>query len=710
MKKLKKILSIMMFISMTSLWMTGCDKTNNSIESDSSEMVSDTAEVAESGNSAVQLNAGMNNSEYFSEFDLSTDYNEVTADIQLNGDNVKISGKNAEYNNKIISISSGGTYVISGTLNDGQIYINSDNDENVHLVFNGINIKNSSSSPVYVENAKNTAITLVDGTENILSDTDNYQFSTSEENEPDSVIFSKDDLSFNGNGTLSITANYNEGITTKNDLRISGGKYTINSVGNGIKGKDSVVIQNADIQIDSGEDGIKSTETDQTDKGYIVFENGVYNINAAQDAVQSENFLIINSGEFNVKTGSESTINNNSDTSSQNNNEFIRGGRMSMEGNPNKTENSEKGFKSSKTITINNGSILADCTDDCIHAAENIEINNGNFTLNSNDDAIHSDSTFSMNDGTVNIEKSYEGIEAVVINVNGGEINIKSEDDGFNASDGTGDSMGGMMSASPSCELNFNGGKVYVNADGDGLDSNGVININDGTIIVDGPVNDGNGALDSGTEINVNGGILAAAGSSGMAEVPSDSSKQNSIAVTLSQSNPASTLIYILDGESNVIAACMPSKEYSSIIISTPDIKTGMEYSIYSGGSAGEDIGNKLSSGVKCSGGELIETITVSEIVSYVGTGTIGQRGGMMKPGGFDHGEDDDNNFKHDKDFENMTPPDNNGNDFGNMTPPDNNGNDFGNITPPDNNGMEPPQGMERDFPDGNNSFNEKNF
>lgn len=667
MKKLKRILSIITFMSMTSFFMTGCD--NNQTKSDSST-VFETGEITRSENIELSSNSSVNNSDYFSEFDLSTDYKEVTADIQLNGESVKINGKNAEYNNKTVSITSGGTYVISGTLNDGQIYVNSNNDENVHIIFNGINITNTTSSPIYIENAKNTAITLVDGTDNILIDSEDYQLENSDDNEPDAVIFSKDDLSFNGNGTLNITANYNEGITTKNDLRIFEGTYKINSVGNSIKGKDSVVIQNAEMQITSGEDGIKSTEADQDDKGYIVFEGGKYEIEALQDAVQSENFLIINSGDFNIKTGSENSENN---TDNAEHNNFMTGKMMSMEGNPNKTENSEKGFKSERSIIINNGTVSVDCTDDCIHASGDIEINNGKFTLNSNDDAIHSDSTFSINDGTVNIEKSYEGIEAAVINVNGGEINIKSEDDGFNASDGTDNSSGRMISVSPSCELNFNGGDVYVNASGDGLDSNGVININNGTIVVDGPTNDGNGALDSGTEINVNGGILVAAGSSGMAEVPSDNSVQNSVAVTFSQNNSASTLVYILDNENNVIAAYKPSKEYSSIIISTPDIKIGKEYSIYSGGDSIEDTGNKFLSGVTCSNGELIETFTVSEIVSYVGTGIIGQRsGGMMKPDGFGHEEMEDKNFD--------------------------------NITPPDING-EPPQGMPGVPPEGRESF-----
>lgn len=702
MKKIKKLLSSFILISMTACLASGCEKTENTDDADKIESASDNYQGVTLNNSVDSIEA----SEYFKEFDLSTDYKDVTADIQLNEDDVKITGKNAVYTDKKVSITSGGTYVISGKLNDGQIYVNSEDDENVHIIFNSVNINNSTSSPVYIENAKNTAITLVEGTENILADSQNYEYDSSDQNEHDSVIFSNDDLSFNGSGVLNITANYNEAITTKNDLRIAGGQYNITAPGNGIKGKESVVIRNADINITSGEDGIKSSETEKTDKGFIVFESGKFNIEAMQDAVQSENFLIINGGDFNIKTdGTTENSNNNptensSDISYQNNSGFGRfgKGKGAMEGNPNKTEDSEKGFKSSKTITINAGTVTADCKDDCIHAAGDVEINNGTLLLNTKDDAVHSDGNVTVNGGNINIENSYEGIEGIVININGGDIKIKSDDDGLNAGDGTG---GDMMSGSPSCQLNFNGGSVYVDAGGDGLDSNGSMNINDGTIIVDGPVNDGNGALDSGTDIIINGGILVAAGSSGMAETPSEISKQNSIAAAFSQSKSALTLVYVTDENDKVIVAYKPSKEYSSVIISTPEIEKGKEYKVYSGGNAENITEYQFNSNVKCSGGELVEAITVSEAVSLVGDCTFGMGGRGMNHGDFgdggrtQHGDFSEDMTPPDGDFEDMaphggfkgmTPHDGN---FDNMTPPDGG---FRGMIPPDNGGIQSPQ------------------
>lgn len=668
MNKLKKIISVLTMITMVSVVSAGCSGKNTNSESVSgSAETSETSSSTNTDNTGSVLNTVSNtSSDYFDDEDLLENYNDVTAEILMKGDNIEINGQGVVYSNNIISVTNGGTFIFSGNLNDGQIYIN--NEELTHIIFNGVDISNSSSSPLFIENADKTVITCVDGTENILSDTKNYVYESDEENEPDAVIFSKDDLSLNGSGLLIINAEYNEGITCKDDLRISGSNINISSVGNGIKGKDSVVIKDSDITVNSQQDGIKSSNADETDKGYIVFESGNYNITAKEDAVSSENILTINDGSFVLKSGSES-ISQSNDTMDA---DFGRFG--GMEGNQNKTENSEKGIKAVSDIIINGGTFNVESTDDCVHSNGNITINGGKLTLNSGDDGIHGDGNVNIKDGEVNIESCYEGIEGIIINIDGGEISITASDDGFNASDGSGSNImvpGEFGNSSSSCELNINNGNIYVNAGGDGLDSNGIININGGTTVVDGPVSDGDGALDSGSEIIINGGILIAAGSSGMAETPSDSSGQNTIAIAFSQSNRALTAVCVKDSDGNIIVSYQPSKEYSSIIISSPKLISGSEYTIYCGGSiTGAD--NDYSIDGEYEGGELLETVVLSGAVTYAGDGSIGQMGGMggMKPDdGFIPDGNDGKTGGHMPNGNNgMAPPDNNGTG-GNMDP-----------------------------------------
>jgi len=177
--------------------------------------------------------------------------------------------------------------------------------------------------------------------------------------------------------------------------------------------------------------------------------------------------------------------------------------------------------------------------------------------------------------------------------------------------------------------------------------------------------------LDSGSEIIINGGILIAAGSSGMAETPSDSSDQNTIAIAFSQSNRALTAVCVKDSDGNIIVSYQPSKEYSSIIISSPKLISGSEYSIYCGGSiTGAD--NDYSIDGEYEGGELLETVVLSGAVTYAGDGSIGQMGGMggMKPDdGFIPDGNDGKTGGHMPNGNNgMAPPDNNGTG-GNMDP-----------------------------------------
>lgn len=680
MNKLKKLSAVVTAILM--LLFTGCSKPSDSSsvsEADSSSSNPVTADTVAVSSEAETSSTIEINSEYFDADDLDTSFDNPDAEISLSGSTADIKGSGAVFADKKISITSGGTYLFSGTLEDGQIYVNT--KDKVHIVLSGVNISCSDSSPVFIDDSDNAVITVCG--ENTLTDSANYVYENADDNEPDAVIYSKDDLSVNGVGTLNLTANYNEGLASKNDLRISGITLNVTSVGNSVKGKDSLAVMDAVINADSQSDGLKSSNAEETDKGYIAIESGELNITSAQDAIQAETDLIVNGGTFNIKTGNGTgnTTENNADSQPF-------GGRGMPEGNANQTEDSEKGLKAGRSLIINDGNITADCADDTLHSNETAQINGGTLTLSSGDDGIHAGSQLDVNGGEIAVLKSYEGIESTVININDGTIHLTASDDGFNASEGSSDTDtapqsgggmgGGFGDVSENCILNINGGYIYVDAGGDGLDSNGVMNINGGTTLVDGPVNDGNGALDSGTEINVNGGTLIAAGSSGMAETPSDTSKQYSVAVSFEQSQEAGSLVNIQDENGNSIITYSPSKTYSSVIISTPEIKQGGTYSVYYGGSCSGTESDGLYTSGDYSGGTLLETVTADSVVTQAGTGTLGTMGGG-KGGNMGGGRKD---FMTDGEQEmpdGITPPDGFG--HGGMMPQDG----FGNgMTPPD--------------------------
>ncbi|MEK6263840.1 MAG: carbohydrate-binding domain-containing protein, partial [Clostridium sp.] len=164
--------------------------------------------------------------------------NETPNYIKLNDTGATLEGTGATVVDSKITITTAGIYVISGKLNDGQIIVDIEDKGTVKLVLNGAEVNCSNSSPLYIKSAKKTIISLEAGTENIISDGKKY-VSTDDRN---AAIFSQDDLTINGTGNLTVRGNYNDGITSKDDLKITGGNITIYSTDDGLVGKDLVAV------------------------------------------------------------------------------------------------------------------------------------------------------------------------------------------------------------------------------------------------------------------------------------------------------------------------------------------------------------------------------------------------------------------------------------------------------------------------------------
>ncbi len=233
--------------------------------------------------------------------------------IHLNETYISVEGEGMELSseNKVVTITSGGTYYIDGTLSDGQIYVNASDTDTVSLVLNGVDVTCSTNAPVCVVNAGETIINLADGTENVLNDTETYT-----DAEADSTIYSKDDLTINGSGTLTVNSNYLYSITSNDNLRINAGNITVNhnsvdSSGAAVKGKESVVIRGGKLKVtcaaddtDTGADGIISN----SETGYVSVTGGTVNVNAkGGDAIKSKKgYVSITGGKVTAKADKDS--------------------------------------------------------------------------------------------------------------------------------------------------------------------------------------------------------------------------------------------------------------------------------------------------------------------------------------------------------------------------------------------------------------------
>ncbi len=517
----------------------------------------------------------------FNETDLDSRWSAAaSSSITFAGTSIQVGGTGTSVLASQVTITSPGTYVVSGTLDDGQILVDTESDEAVRLVLNGTSITSSTSAPIYVKNAKNVVLILADGTRNSLTDSAGLVYSDTEKMEPDATLFSKSDLTINGTGSLTVTARFNDGITSKDDLRIVSGTVAVTAAGDGIKGKDLVAVKDGTITIDAAGDGMKSTNAEDPSKGFIAIEAGTFKIDAGKDGIQAETM-----------------------------------------------------------VWIGGGMIRIDAADDAVHSNDRIVIDAGTVTLSSGDDGIHADLGIEINGGDIVIAASYEGIESEAIALNGGNVSVTASDDGINGSSAsavtTVAGRPGMESGGAS--LLISGGYWYVNANGDGIDINGTIEMTGGTVVVNGPTDNGNGPMDYTGVFKISGGILIAAGSSGMAVAPTDDSTQSSILVNFTSSQAAGTLFRLQNAAGEDIATFAPAKTFQSVLVSDPDLKQGETYRILSGGTVSGTEKNGLYADPAYTAGTTMTELTLSGIVTTYGSGGMGGPGGGM-PGGIPGG------------------------------------------------------------------------
>lgn len=485
------------------------------------------------------------------------------------GDSVSVTGTGAAVDQRVVTITAAGTYRLSGEITDGQIAVNAGKEDEVRLILDGFTISNASSSAVYGIKSGSITITTEEGTDNYISDGTQYQYEEEGADEPDAAVFSKDDIILEGSGTLTVTGNYGCGIRSRDDLNVKSGTYVIDAVQDAMKGKDSVEIEGGTFTLNAGEDGIQASNDEEEDKGYVKISGGTFSITAAAKGIKAETLLEVSGGTFDI-----------------------------------------------------------DSEDDAVHCSGDVNITGGTFTIATGDDGIHADNQVVIDDGTITIIESYEGIEGLTIDINGGVIDVTSEDDGLNAAggnDGSGNlesgmegrpgGPGGAFGSTEGAYIKITGGEIKVSASGDGIDSNGDFYMEGGTVIVEGPTDNGNGTLDYDGTGTISGGTFMGTGSSGMLQSFSSDSTQNVIVVYFADTKTAGTEWTLTSSDETVMLSGNSDKEYSSLFISSPELKDGETYQL-------------------AAGAESLE-ITVSGIITQSGTqsGMGGGTGSGMEGG-----------------------------------------------------------------------------
>jgi len=516
--------------------------------------------------------------------------------ITLNKTTATVSGSGAKADGSTITITEEGVYIVSGTLEDGQIIVDASDSDKVQIVLDGVHINCETNAAIYVREADKVFITLAENSSNTLGDGNEY--TQIDDNTVDSVIFSKSDLVCNGTGSLTIEADYKHGIVSKDDLVITGGTYKIAAADNGITAKDQIKILNGSFDIDAANSAVKAKNTDDAELGNIYIAGGIFTIEAEQDGFHADLDTVIHGGTILVEKSYEG-----------------------LEG---------------KRVVVNGGDITINASDDGINAANSGDdganaINPGANAAGSGDDdsnaaSSNNDSSAAVNSGDdSSISGAADGKEPPQMppdTENGSDMQPSQDFDPENAPSGgnapqnfdpgnapsDGDApqkMQGGPGGGGNSELyiKITGGTLTVSADGDGLDSNGGLLVTGGTTIVYGPTSDGDSALDYDGSAIVTGGTLAAIGSAGMVESFDEASTQPVITYYCTETQSADTAITLTDSDGSALFTVTPEKAYASIVLTCPEMKLGATYTL----AAGTDN----------------EEITLTDIITTAGTRSV---------------------------------------------------------------------------------------
>ena len=557
----------------------------------------------------AEVDFAQTDTDMFTDRDKRTDYKESECvKIVLQGDSAQASDSSVNISGSTVTVTKEATYLVSGTLTDGALVVNAPDDAKLQIIFNGVSITNSSSAALYIVESDKVFLTLAEGSENTLANGGSFP---SDDSGIDGALFSRQDLTLNGSGKLTVTSPAGHGIVCKDDLVFTGGSYSVSAASHGLDANDSIRITASTISVEAGKDGLHAENTDDATLGFIYAANSTITVKSEGDGISAGAYLQAESGTFDITAGGG--YENGNKSHSDNFGGFPGGGgfrpRTMDAATATATDaTSMKGMKAGTGLLLSGGSYTMDTADDAFHANGALTVNGGTYTVASGDDAFHAETTLTVTDCSMNVTQCYEGLEAEKIYVSGGTMTLNCSDDGLNAAggvdasgDGGRDGLfgggfgggrpgGGMMGGvNENALISVSGGKLTIYAGGDGLDSNGNLTISGGHTTVYNPKSGDTSVLDSENKPSITGGTYIGLGiTTNMAETfSSQTSTQGFIACTVG-SLSAGTEITVKDSSGNAVLTC--TTEYSTVlvILSCPDMVKGATYTITAGASSGQ--------------------------------------------------------------------------------------------------------------------------
>ena len=500
----------------------------------------------------------------FSDRDLDGSYDESKATrIALSDGGTTVTGDGATVSGNTVTITTAGTYLISGTLSEGQIKVEANEADKVQLVLSGATVTSANSAALHVAKADKVFLTLADGSENTLATSGAY--AAADDSAIDGAVFSRSDLTVNGGGSLAVSSAESNGIVCKDDVVLASGSTTVTAAKHAIQANDSVRIAGGSYTLHAGTDGIHAKNDEDSKLGYIYVAGGSLDITAESDGFDANYVLRVDGGTITVSAGDDG-LHAESDLT-------INGGDIIV-------TKSNEGLEGAR-VTIAGGTQDVAASDDGVNASGDPD--DSDSSSDTDDDSSKNNAPGSDRPGTSGGGQMTGGQEPPAQDQGGGGDSAPPQ----GRQGGQGDSAppqegkGGMTAgADESAYLLITGGTLTVKADGDGLDSNGALEVSGGEVYVSGPTSDGDSAIDygDGSTATITGGTVVALGSTGMAEGFGNSSTQGSMLVSAS-GNTGDT-VTLSDSSGKVLCSYVAQKSFACVLVSAPGVEQGKTYTL----------------------------------------------------------------------------------------------------------------------------------
>ena len=346
--------------------------------------------------------------------------------IALTDGGIEISGGGAGAKGSALTISSPGSYRVSGSLSDGSITVDTGEVKgDVTITLAGADVNCLDGAAINVVRAKNVYLVLADGSENRLVSGREGDSGALGADANGAAIFSESDLDILGGGRLEIFGYINNGVTCKDDLDIKGGTIVVTAAKNGIKGSESVEISGGEITVSAQNDGVKATSVKKDGKGFVSVSGGRLEISCGGDGISAESYL------------------------------SVTGGEISVDAHGTAEASSCKALKAKTGLEISDGELKLTSTGHSVHCTEDIVISGGTLTLRSTGGkGVSAHGTLMISGGVIDAESADDGLESkTAVVISGGGISVLAGADGIKAGDslsntGTIEIMGGVVDVS----------------------------------------------------------------------------------------------------------------------------------------------------------------------------------------------------------------------------------------------------------------------